>query len=62
MPGPRAIIFHGTGANPGVAWYPWLAGRLAARGYAVEVPHLPGINVGRTRHLLHQLPQRSVRV
>jgi len=45
MSGRRAIIFHGTGANPNVAWYPWLAGRLAARGYAVEVPHLPGINV-----------------
>jgi serine hydrolase len=45
MSGRRAIIFHGTGANPDVAWYPWLAGRLAARGYAVEVPHLPGINV-----------------
>jgi predicted alpha/beta hydrolase family esterase len=43
--GRRAIIFHGTGANPGVAWYPWLAGRLQARGYAVEVPHLPGLNV-----------------
>ena len=41
----RAIIFHGTGGNPGIAWYPWLAGRLGARGYAVEVPHHPGINV-----------------
>jgi predicted alpha/beta hydrolase family esterase len=41
----HAIIFHGTGANPGVAWYPWLAGRLRARGYEVEVPHHPGINV-----------------
>ncbi|WP_199524025.1 alpha/beta hydrolase [Micromonospora craterilacus] len=41
----RAIIFHGTGANPDICWYPWLAGRLAARGYAVEVPHYPGINV-----------------
>ena len=41
----NAIIFHGTGGNPGVAWYPWLAGRLTARGYTVEVPHYPGINV-----------------
>ena len=41
----RASIFHGTGGNPGIAWYPWLAGRLGARGYAVEVPHHPGINV-----------------
>ena len=40
----RAIIFHGTGGNPDVAWYPWLAGRLTARGYSVEVPHHPGIN------------------
>jgi predicted alpha/beta hydrolase family esterase len=43
--GRRAIIFHGTGGNPDVAWYPWLAGKLSARGYAVEVPHLPGVNV-----------------
>jgi predicted alpha/beta hydrolase family esterase len=41
----KAIIFHGTGANPEVAWYRWLAGRLAARGYAVGVPHYPGLNV-----------------
>ncbi|TNH30746.1 alpha/beta fold hydrolase [Micromonospora orduensis] len=39
-----AIIFHGTGGNPDVCWYRWLAGRLEARGYAVEVPHHPGIN------------------
>ncbi|WP_433124332.1 RBBP9/YdeN family alpha/beta hydrolase [Micromonospora sp. CA-240977] len=43
--GRRAIIFHGTGGNPDVVWYRWLAQRLEARGYAVEVPHLPGINV-----------------
>jgi uncharacterized protein len=43
--GRRAIIFHGTGGNPDVCWYRWLAGRLEARGYAVEVPHHPGINV-----------------
>lgn len=40
-----AIIFHGTGGNPDNCWYPWLAGRLAARGYTVEVPHHPGLNV-----------------
>ncbi|MFF5292167.1 alpha/beta hydrolase [Paractinoplanes globisporus] len=43
--GRRAIIFHGTGANPSVAWYPWLAKRLAERGFEVEVPHYPGLNV-----------------
>ncbi|MBL6280545.1 alpha/beta hydrolase, partial [Micromonospora fiedleri] len=43
--GRNAIIFHGTGGSPDNCWYPWLAGRLAARGYAVEVPHHPGINV-----------------
>jgi len=41
----RAVIFHGTGANPGVAWYPWLAKRLADRGFEVEVPHYPELNV-----------------
>ncbi|GAB2588741.1 hypothetical protein Aab01nite_42620 [Paractinoplanes abujensis] len=41
----RAIIFHGTGAHPGVAWYPWLAARLTARGYTVEVPSYPAVNV-----------------
>ncbi|MEU1646528.1 alpha/beta hydrolase [Micromonospora zamorensis] len=45
MVGRRAIIFHGTGGNPDVGWYPWLAERLRARGYTVEVPHHPGINV-----------------
>ncbi|HYN95116.1 MAG TPA: alpha/beta hydrolase [Pilimelia sp.] len=40
----KAIIFHGTGANPDVCWLPWLAGRLAGRGYAVETPHYPRLN------------------
>ncbi|MEK8104353.1 alpha/beta hydrolase [Micromonospora sp. M12] len=43
--GRRAIIFHGTGGNPNVCWYLWLAEQLRARGYEVEVPHHPGINV-----------------
>ncbi|MEU7844344.1 alpha/beta hydrolase [Micromonospora sp. NPDC049114] len=43
--GRSAIIFHGTGGNPDVVWYRWLAQRLEARGYSVEIPHLPGINV-----------------
>lgn len=41
----NAIIFHGTGANPEICWYPWLRRRLTERGYAVEVPHYPGLNV-----------------
>jgi uncharacterized protein len=41
----NVIIFHGTGANPDVVWYPWLARQLSGRGYAVEIPHYPGINV-----------------
>jgi predicted alpha/beta hydrolase family esterase len=40
-----AIIFHGTGGNPDVAWLPWLGRRLTARGYAVQIPHYPDINV-----------------
>ena len=41
----RAIIFHGPGAHPDVVWLPWLRERLPERGYAVEVPHYPGLNV-----------------
>jgi uncharacterized protein len=40
----KAVIFHGTGARPGYCWYQWLGERLAARGYAVEIPHYPGLN------------------
>ena len=43
--GRRAIIFHGTGAQPEWIWYPWLADRLRRRGYDVETPHHPGTNV-----------------
>ncbi|HEY3409715.1 MAG TPA: alpha/beta fold hydrolase [Propionicimonas sp.] len=39
-----AIIFHGTGGHPEAAWYSWLGARLAARGYAVQIPHYPGLN------------------
>ncbi len=53
--GRRAIIFHGTGGNPDVAWYPWLAGRLTARGYEVEVPHYPGVNVEPIAEFLPQV-------
>ena len=41
----NAIIFHGTGGNPEVCWYRWLGERLSARGYAVEIPHYPDLNV-----------------
>jgi uncharacterized protein len=41
----KAIIFHGTAANPDVVWLPWLRRRLIERGYAVEAPHYPGLNV-----------------
>ena len=41
---PSAIIFHGTGGHPDNCWYRWLGGRLEARGYAVEIPHYPGLN------------------
>jgi uncharacterized protein len=41
----NALIFHGTGANPDVVWLPWLDQRLTDRGYAVERPHYPGLNV-----------------
>ena len=41
----KAIIFHGTDANPEVIWYPWLRQRLTERGYTVEAPHYPGLNV-----------------
>jgi predicted alpha/beta hydrolase family esterase len=42
--GKRAIIFHGTGGHPDHCWYRWLAARLEARGYVVEIPHYPGLN------------------
>jgi predicted alpha/beta hydrolase family esterase len=42
--GRSAIIFHGTGGDPGNCWYPWLGAQLEARGYAVEIPHYPGLN------------------
>ena len=41
----NAIIFHGTGGNPEVCWYPWLGRQLAGRGYDVAIPHYPGLNV-----------------
>ncbi|WP_412537920.1 alpha/beta hydrolase [Longispora sp. K20-0274] len=41
----NAVIFHGTGGSPGILWFPWLGRQLTARGYDVDIPHYPGINV-----------------
>lgn len=41
----KAIIFHGTAAHPDVVWLPWLRNRLTERGYAVEGPHYPSLNL-----------------
>ncbi|MEO5651983.1 MAG: alpha/beta hydrolase [Marmoricola sp.] len=41
----KAILFHGTAAHPDVVWLPWLRARLGDRGYVVESPHYPGLNV-----------------
>lgn len=40
----KAIIFHGTGGNPDIAWYPWISEQLELRGYDVERPFYPDIN------------------
>jgi predicted alpha/beta hydrolase family esterase len=40
----RAIIFHATECSPTDFWYSWLAEKLQARGYQVEVPHYPEMN------------------
>jgi predicted alpha/beta hydrolase family esterase len=42
---PNAVIFHGTGGSPEKLWFRWLERRLTDRGYAVEVPHYPEVNV-----------------
>jgi hypothetical protein len=52
----NAIIFHGAGGQPGNCWHPWLGGRLTARGYTVEIPHYPGINVEPVATLLPTIP------
>jgi hypothetical protein len=41
----KAIIFHGTDATPDVVWLPWLRAQLTKRGYTVEAPHYPTLNV-----------------
>ena len=54
----KAILFHGTGAHPGVVWLPWLRDRLAQRGYTVESPHYPDLNVEPIATFLPQVMAR----
>jgi uncharacterized protein len=41
----KAIIFHGTGGSPDIIWFPWLDKQLTARGYSVQRPSYPDVNV-----------------
>jgi predicted alpha/beta hydrolase family esterase len=41
----RAVIFHGTGGTPDVCWYKWLGNNLTQRGFDVEIPYFPTINI-----------------
>ncbi|HUB93085.1 MAG TPA: alpha/beta hydrolase [Verrucomicrobiae bacterium] len=36
----RAVILHGTDANPEANWFPWLRDKLETNGYQVWVPQL----------------------
>lgn len=38
----RAVILHGTDAEPESGWRPWLRDKLEAEGYEVWLPDLPG--------------------
>ena len=41
----NAIIFHGTGGSPEILWFQWLGRQLEGRGYTVQIPHYPDVNV-----------------
>ena len=41
----KVIILHGTNNNPEDYWYRWLGKKLVTRGYTVEIPHYPAINL-----------------
>lgn len=54
----RVIIFHGTGASPDILWFPWLDKQLTARGYRVERPSYPEVNVEPIATFLPKVLQR----
>jgi len=37
----RAILLHGTGAQPDFFWFPWLKRELEQAGLSVQAPQLP---------------------
>ena len=38
----RAVILHGTSAEPMSGWHPWLKRKLESRGFEVWITDLPG--------------------
>lgn len=54
----KVIIFHGTGASPDILWFGWLDEQLTARGYQVERPAYPDVNVEPIATFLPKVLQR----